>query len=151
MQDGPFLSVHLYTAISYQVVTYSLVFFTAKNILVILLLRYKIFLYMSKLHCPKIKSHHHDDDYEVEQGEGGKGDDYSGGYGMGGEKGNGLQDNAHLSRQASSLKPRPSHHAVKHVQPNRNENIENEIKSSMNKNKKNKEEDKNTDDPPGPL
>ena len=53
MQDGPFLAVRLYTMITYNIITYSLVFFTAKNVLVILLLAYKILLLLNKICCPK--------------------------------------------------------------------------------------------------
>lgn len=53
MQDGPFLAVRLYAMLTYHVVTYSLVFFTAKNVLVLLLLVYKIFLLLGKICCPK--------------------------------------------------------------------------------------------------
>jgi hypothetical protein len=76
MQDGPFLCVRLYTSITYQVVTYSLVFFTAKNMLVILLLLYKILLLLNKLCCPR--RHHHGDG----KGEDGEKDDTNLGVGF---------------------------------------------------------------------
>ncbi|KAK7465100.1 hypothetical protein BaRGS_00037721 [Batillaria attramentaria] len=52
MQDGPFLALRLYCMVTYDLITYSLVFFTAKNTLVILLLLYKITILLSKRFCP---------------------------------------------------------------------------------------------------
>ena len=77
MQDGPFLAVRLYTMITFEVVTYSLVFFTAKNVLVLLLLVYKIFLLLGKICCPKRQPDHEDDHENVDQkGPGYDVDDY---------------------------------------------------------------------------
>ncbi|KAL8565555.1 hypothetical protein ACOMHN_049531 [Nucella lapillus] len=67
MQDGPFLVVRLYTMITFQVITYSLVFFTSKNVLVILLLVYKIFLLLGKLCCPKRSDGLEDEDEDLEE------------------------------------------------------------------------------------
>ncbi|KAL8610181.1 hypothetical protein ACOMHN_005955 [Nucella lapillus] len=62
MQDGPFLGLRLYTMIRYKIITYSLVFFTAKNVLVILLLVYKTFLLLSKIFCPSRKNREDDEE-----------------------------------------------------------------------------------------
>ena len=67
MQDGPFLGVRLYTMIKFSVVTYSLVFFTTKNVIVLLLLFYKICLLLGKLCCPKKPTA--DDEGDVEKHE----------------------------------------------------------------------------------
>ena len=42
LQDGPFLAVRLYTIISLNLITYSIIFFTAKNALLIMLLIYRV-------------------------------------------------------------------------------------------------------------
>nr|KAG5703837.1 hypothetical protein BaRGS_031471 [Batillaria attramentaria] len=52
IMDGPFLALRLYCMVTYDLITYSLVFFTAKNTLVILLLLYKITILLSKRFCP---------------------------------------------------------------------------------------------------
>ena len=44
LQDGPFLAVRLYIMIVEKIVTYSLAFFTVKNILVVLLQIYRFFV-----------------------------------------------------------------------------------------------------------
>ncbi|KAK7465102.1 hypothetical protein BaRGS_00037723 [Batillaria attramentaria] len=52
MQDGPFLALRLYCMVTYELINHSIVFFTAKNTLVILLLLYKITILLSKRFCP---------------------------------------------------------------------------------------------------
>ncbi|XP_045211425.2 transmembrane protein 26-like [Mercenaria mercenaria] len=42
LQDGPFLAVRLYTMIEFKVLTYSIIFFTAKNGLLVMLLVYRL-------------------------------------------------------------------------------------------------------------
>ena len=42
LQDGPFLAIRLYTMIALNVLTYSIIFFTAKNGLVVMLLLYRV-------------------------------------------------------------------------------------------------------------
>lgn len=42
LQDGPFLAVRLYTMIGLKVLTYSIIFFTAKNGLLVMLLIYRL-------------------------------------------------------------------------------------------------------------
>lgn len=64
MQDGPFLVLRLYCMVTYNLITYSLVFFTAKNVLVILLLLYKITILLFKRFCPKQDD---DDDDKLEK------------------------------------------------------------------------------------
>lgn len=41
MQDIPFVSIRLYTIITYNLINYSIIFFTAKNLLVVMLLLYR--------------------------------------------------------------------------------------------------------------
>lgn len=48
MQDGPFLGMRLYCIVTYRLISYSMVFFTAKNVLVVLLLLYKIVVLCTK-------------------------------------------------------------------------------------------------------
>ena len=52
MQDVPFLAIRLYTIVRFDVINYSLVFFTSKNILVICLLFYKIGVLLNKRCSP---------------------------------------------------------------------------------------------------
>jgi hypothetical protein len=42
LQDGPFLAVRLFTMIEFKVLTYSIIFFTAKNGLLVMLLVYRL-------------------------------------------------------------------------------------------------------------
>ena len=42
LQDGPFLAVRLYTMIALKVLTYSIIFFTAKNALLVMLMVYRL-------------------------------------------------------------------------------------------------------------
>lgn len=42
MQDGPFLTIRLFVIITYHLVNYAIIFFTAKNALVMLLLVYRL-------------------------------------------------------------------------------------------------------------
>lgn len=42
LQDGPFLAVRLYTMVGLKVLTYSIIFFTAKNALLVMLLMYRL-------------------------------------------------------------------------------------------------------------
>ncbi|XP_062614238.1 transmembrane protein 26-like [Saccostrea cucullata] len=42
MQDGPFLTIRLFVIITYHLVNYAIIFFTAKNALVMLLLLYRL-------------------------------------------------------------------------------------------------------------
>lgn len=42
LQDGPFLAVRLYVMIEFKVLTYSIIFFTAKNALLVMLLVYRL-------------------------------------------------------------------------------------------------------------
>jgi hypothetical protein len=42
MQDGPFLTIRLFVIITYQLVNYAIIFFTAKNALVMMLLIYRL-------------------------------------------------------------------------------------------------------------
>ncbi|PVD34492.1 hypothetical protein C0Q70_05767 [Pomacea canaliculata] len=42
MQDGPFLVLRMYAVVVYKIITHSMIFFVAKNIVVICLLLYKI-------------------------------------------------------------------------------------------------------------
>ena len=44
MQDGPFLTVRLLVTIKYKILNYSLLFFTCKNVLVIVLQLYRLFI-----------------------------------------------------------------------------------------------------------
>ncbi|XP_046581402.1 transmembrane protein 26-like [Haliotis rubra] len=44
MQDGPFLTCRLYGLIRYNLITYSIIFYTCKNIFVVLLLVYRLFV-----------------------------------------------------------------------------------------------------------
>ncbi|XP_076459262.1 uncharacterized protein LOC143292654 [Babylonia areolata] len=67
MQDGPFLGVRLYTMIRYKLLTYSLLFFTCKNVLVILLLVYKIFLLLIKICCPSSRRRPQEDGDEEKE------------------------------------------------------------------------------------
>ncbi|GFO02299.1 transmembrane protein [Plakobranchus ocellatus] len=53
MQDVPFLTLRLYTIIKYNLINYSLIFFTSKNVLVISLLFYKIAVILQKRYCPE--------------------------------------------------------------------------------------------------
>ncbi|XP_012943636.1 transmembrane protein 26 [Aplysia californica] len=48
MQDGPFLCVRLYTLLQHDLITYSIIFFTCKNVLVILLLLYRLIVVILK-------------------------------------------------------------------------------------------------------
>ncbi len=41
-QDGPFLAVRLYSLLTYHIISYSIIFFTSKNVLVILLQFYRL-------------------------------------------------------------------------------------------------------------
>ena len=41
-QDGPYLTVRLYTMIAFELLTYSIIFFTAKNALLVMLLVYRL-------------------------------------------------------------------------------------------------------------
>ncbi|XP_046352543.1 transmembrane protein 26-like [Haliotis rufescens] len=51
MQDGPFLCLRLFCMLQFQLFTYSVVFFTAKNFLVILLLVYRLSILCSENYC----------------------------------------------------------------------------------------------------
>lgn len=44
MQDGPFLIVRMYVMAKYYLITYNTIFFTCKNMLVVVLLLYRIFV-----------------------------------------------------------------------------------------------------------
>lgn len=50
MQDGPFLAIRLYVIITYHLVNYTIIFFTAKNALVMLLLLYRLVVICSQKH-----------------------------------------------------------------------------------------------------
>lgn len=52
MQDVPFAIMRLYTIIRFSHVDYSLIFFTSKNLLIIVLLLYKVATLCRKHHCP---------------------------------------------------------------------------------------------------
>ena len=41
-QDGPYLTVRMYTMVAFQLLTYSIIFFTAKNALLVMLLVYRL-------------------------------------------------------------------------------------------------------------
>ena len=43
-QDGPYLSIRLYAMIAYRLITYSIIFFTCKNLFIIGLLLYRLFV-----------------------------------------------------------------------------------------------------------
>ncbi|XP_067672952.1 transmembrane protein 26-like [Haliotis asinina] len=64
MQDGPFLCLRLFCMLQFQLFTYSVVFFTAKNLLVILLLVYRLSILCSENYCRK--GHKGDDELEFE-------------------------------------------------------------------------------------
>ncbi|XP_041362779.1 transmembrane protein 26-like [Gigantopelta aegis] len=53
MQDVPFLVLRMYTMITFDLLNYSLIFFTAKNVLVILLLWYRLVIMCSNHFCGK--------------------------------------------------------------------------------------------------
>ncbi len=53
MQDGPFLALRMYCLVQFRLITYSVVFFTFKNILVILLLMYKLIILCGNNYCRK--------------------------------------------------------------------------------------------------
>ena len=48
MQDGPFLTIRLFVIITYHLVNYAIIFFTAKNALVMLLLLYRLVVICSQ-------------------------------------------------------------------------------------------------------
>ena len=52
-QDGPYLTVRLYTMIAFELLTYSIIFFTAKNALLVMLLVYRLCV----LCCDRKKPH----------------------------------------------------------------------------------------------
>lgn len=58
MQDIPFVSIRLYTIVTYNLINYSIIFFTAKNLLVIMLLFYRFVV---------ICGHRHDKDDDKSQ------------------------------------------------------------------------------------
>lgn len=59
LQDGPFLAIRLYTIIEFKLVTYSIIFFTAKNGLLVIMLVYRLSVLCMER---KRKVKHHDDD-----------------------------------------------------------------------------------------
>ncbi|KAK6170128.1 hypothetical protein SNE40_018597 [Patella caerulea] len=69
MQDGPFLVMRLYTIVEFNLVNYSLIFFTTKNVLVILLLLYRLFVKCSDKCCPDAGGHKgaNDDDLNIKK------------------------------------------------------------------------------------
>ncbi|XP_050390903.1 transmembrane protein 26 [Patella vulgata] len=69
MQDGPFLVMRLYTIIEFNLVNYSLIFFTTKNVLVILLLLYRLFVKCSDKCCPDADDDKgaNDDDFQIKK------------------------------------------------------------------------------------
>ncbi|GFR93909.1 transmembrane protein [Elysia marginata] len=79
MQDVPFLVLRLYTIITYNLINYSLIFFTSKNVLVISLLFYKIAVLLQMRYCPEKNKEKDEDDEKVVGGYGG----YVGGRGKG--------------------------------------------------------------------
>lgn len=56
MQDGPFLAIRLYVIITYHLVNYAIIFFTAKNALVMLLLLYRLVVICSQKNPENVPS-----------------------------------------------------------------------------------------------
>ena len=101
MQDVPFLVLRLYTIITYNLIDYSLIFFTSKNVLVISLLFYKVAVILQLRYCPHWEGVKKDDDIDDEKI-----------VGVGGEKnGDGGGDDA--SEEDSS----PSKYALPYEYP----------------------------------
>lgn len=67
MQDMPFVVMRLYTIVSFNRVTYSLIFFTSKNFVIIALLFYKVAVLCKKQYCPGPEDNHEEqqDDEEI--------------------------------------------------------------------------------------
>jgi len=51
LQDGPFLVLRVFIIVYLQILTYSLVFFVLKNIIVVLLLTYRLFILCTSMPC----------------------------------------------------------------------------------------------------
>ncbi|KAH9514424.1 hypothetical protein Btru_025213 [Bulinus truncatus] len=64
MQDLPFMIVRLYVMIGFNIVDYSIIFFTSKNIMIISLLFYKLAIICSSYFSPKKDGEEDDDDDE---------------------------------------------------------------------------------------
>ncbi|ESO87216.1 hypothetical protein LOTGIDRAFT_183655, partial [Lottia gigantea] len=56
MQDGPFLCVRLFTLINHNLITYNILFFTCKNMLVVMLLTYRLIVLCGRSNDPEKKS-----------------------------------------------------------------------------------------------
>uniref|UniRef100_A0A2C9KBC1 Transmembrane protein 26 n=1 Tax=Biomphalaria glabrata TaxID=6526 RepID=A0A2C9KBC1_BIOGL len=69
MQDLPFMIVRLYVMIGFNVVNYSLIFFTSKNIMIISLLFYKLIIICSAYYQPKSPGDDDDDDDDEDDDE----------------------------------------------------------------------------------
>ncbi|KAI8794774.1 transmembrane protein 26 [Biomphalaria glabrata] len=69
MQDLPFMIVRLYVMIGFNVVNYSLIFFTSKNIMIISLLFYKLIIICSAYYQPKSQGDDDDDDDDEDDDE----------------------------------------------------------------------------------